>query len=649
MIEVIRELSASPSGDERFELDPDDHRLAEERRWWQAMFDQAPTGMALIGRSGQWLAVNQALCRMLDRSADELLSTRADVLTHPDDGNVGLADLGRALDGEIDQFECEKRFLRRCGEVVWTRLSVTVVRDDDGERTHLLAHLQDITAHKEAEAQLNDYAEQLQDLASRDPLTGLHNYRTFHRRLGLELSAARRDEHECSVVLFDLDNFRGINRRDRLRGDELLERVAGVVLRSCRSTDIAARIGPDEFALILPGTPASTAQAVGRRIADEVQRDGLASLSYGVGASPNDGDPDLVLLRADAEVQSAKLRLHHSGHAVSCGTVDGDGLELDTIRQFVSLARRALSADVAYLARIDGAAHTVCAVDGDAASFGLVEGGVAPRDDGLGTGSQVCVPVTLTDGREFGTLCIVSQTASATLDESRDEILRSVAEIIVEKLDHDLRDAAARRQTEEMAGMNALVSALIARDRYTGEHSRTVVRLAVAVARRMGLDEDGVRQVEQIALLHDIGKVGVPDAILQKRGPLTDREWELMREHPAIGARILAGTRTLAHLAPAVHAEHERFDGTGYPNGLVGSAIPVVSRITFACDAYDAMTTDRPYRAALQGGQAEQELRAGAGTQFDPDVVDALLEVLDQERAVMATAPDPASTREPGA
>ena len=109
--------------------------------------------------------------------------------------------------------------------------------------------------------------------------------------------------------------------------------------------------------------------------------------------------------------------------------------------------------------------------------------------------------------------------------------------------------------------------------------------------------------------------------MLQKQGRLTEGEWELMRQHPAIGERIVAATATLAHLAPAVRAEHERWDGRGYPDGLAETAIPIASRIVLACDAYHAMTSDRPYRAALGPEAAREELRSHAGSQFDPVVV----------------------------
>ncbi|MCB0866318.1 MAG: PAS domain S-box protein [Solirubrobacterales bacterium] len=182
----------------------------------------------------------------------------------------------------------------------------------------------------------------------------------------------------------------------------------------------------------------------------------------------------------------------------------------------------------------------------------------------------------------------------------------------------------------EVSGVAALVAALEARDLYTAEHSRSVVELAGGVARRLALDDATVATVQRVAALHDVGKVAVPDAILQKRGPLSPSEWELMRQHPAVGERIVASTRTLAHLAAPIRAEHERWDGKGYPDGLSGEEIPIASRITLACDAFHAMTSDRPYRAAMAPAEAEAELEANAGTQFDPTIVEALLAELSE-------------------
>jgi diguanylate cyclase (GGDEF)-like protein len=171
----------------------------------------------------------------------------------------------------------------------------------------------------------------------------------------------------------------------------------------------------------------------------------------------------------------------------------------------------------------------------------------------------------------------------------------------------------------------ALASALEERDRYTGEHSESVVDLTARVGEALAITADEIEQVRTAALLHDIGKVGVPDEILHKPGKLDEREWEIMRQHPVIGERILRAIPGFGAVARMVRHEHECWDGRGYPDGLSGNAIPVGSRIILACDAYHAMTSDRPNRKAMQHADAMSELTGNAGTQFDPDVIQALV------------------------
>jgi diguanylate cyclase (GGDEF)-like protein/putative nucleotidyltransferase with HDIG domain len=175
------------------------------------------------------------------------------------------------------------------------------------------------------------------------------------------------------------------------------------------------------------------------------------------------------------------------------------------------------------------------------------------------------------------------------------------------------------------AVVEALASALLERDRYTGEHSESVVEMARTVATTLGLDGDEVERIAMAALLHDIGKVAIPDRILNKPGRLDAAEWDLMREHPVIGERILRAIPGMGAVARIVRHEHERFDGSGYPDGLHGEQIPIGSRIILACDTYSAMTTSRPYRDAMPHGDAVAELARCAGTQFDPKVTEALI------------------------
>ena len=169
-------------------------------------------------------------------------------------------------------------------------------------------------------------------------------------------------------------------------------------------------------------------------------------------------------------------------------------------------------------------------------------------------------------------------------------------------------------------------------DEYTGHHTEDVVALSVAVAEELGVDEDILRATEMGALLHDIGKIAVPDEIINKPGPLDDEEWAIMKTHTVEGERMLQQVGgLLSSVGLVVRASHERWDGGGYPDGLAGDAIPVAARIVSACDAFNAMTTDRSYRKALPLEVAVAELHKNSGTQFAPDVVVALVGVVTRD------------------
>ncbi len=192
-------------------------------------------------------------------------------------------------------------------------------------------------------------------------------------------------------------------------------------------------------------------------------------------------------------------------------------------------------------------------------------------------------------------------------------------------LDEVEQALALGEETPHRDVVEALAVALLERDRYTGEHSESVVEMAGSVARSLGLSPVEIERVRAAALLHDVGKVAIPDAILHKPAPLDEQEWQLMAQHPVIGERILRVIPGLGSVARIVRHEHESWNGTGYPDGLAGEDIPIGSRIILACDAYHAMTTDRPYRAAMSYGEAIEELLRSAGRQFDPRVTQTLV------------------------
>jgi HD-GYP domain-containing protein (c-di-GMP phosphodiesterase class II) len=189
------------------------------------------------------------------------------------------------------------------------------------------------------------------------------------------------------------------------------------------------------------------------------------------------------------------------------------------------------------------------------------------------------------------------------------------------RIDHELELRDAYRGTAFLLG-----DVVEADDGYTGEHSRDVVELTLSVADELDLSERDRRDAEFAALLHDVGKLRIPNEIINKAGPLNPEEWEVVKRHTIEGERLLHRVGgLLGEIGKIIRSCHERHDGTGYPDGLAGDEIPRVARIVACCDAYNAMTTDRSYRKALPQAEAVAELRRGSGTQFHPDVVEALI------------------------
>ena len=358
----------------------------------------------------------------------------------------------------------------------------------------------------------------------------------------------------------------------------------------------------------------------------------------------------LVSLRAAVPVAAAEAE-HAAGPAAPPTAAE-------IIQRATELARDQLGMQIGFVSEIAGGHEVVRAIAGET-RVDLVRGTSVPLEEtycrkvlagelpniirdaandervrdlaqtrALEVGAYIGVPLELPGGGIYGMLCCLSHEPAPSLDERDLRFLQTFAGIVADQLAREELERRTRRLQGSAATTRALIAALEARDHYTGSHSESVVSLARGVATELGLPDDEVAIAEQVAMLHDVGKVGVPDSVLQKPGPLDEVEWRIMREHPAIAERIIAAVPGLAHLAPAVRAEHERWDGGGYPDGLTGEEIPLVSRITLCCDAYDAMTSDRPYRAAMTREAAIAELRANASGQFDPRVVAALLKIL---------------------
>jgi len=243
------------------------------------------------------------------------------------------------------------------------------------------------------------------------------------------------------------------------------------------------------------------------------------------------------------------------------------------------------------------------------------------RDPNTDPRSELAVPIML-DGSVWGVLNIEAVEPNAFTEA--DAVL---VEAVAASLGTALHRAEIQADLEHAftTTLAVLTSTVEAKDNYTANHGEDVAVLAERVALGMGLTSSQARDVRYAAMLHDVGKIAVPSEILCKPGPLTDEEWKVMRSHAAVGGDLVGRIDAFAHLAAVVRASHERLDGAGYPDGLVGEQIPLGARIISACDTYDAIVTDRPYRSARTPAEAVAELELVSGSQLDGQVVAALI------------------------
>jgi diguanylate cyclase (GGDEF)-like protein/putative nucleotidyltransferase with HDIG domain len=463
-----------------------------------------------------------------------------------------------------------------------------------------------------------------EELAARDPLTGLLNRRELHEHLCREIERGRRHGGQFGLMLIDLDGFKQVNdTRGHSAGDEVLRRVAAALEQSTRGSDVAFRMGGDEFAVLLTDTSEerTAVKAAERTRAQIAEVDGRVSASYGLAQWPADGpDDDALLAAADIRLYAMKAaRERRKDGAEACQLPGCCRDRASRVAVLSRLSRR--------LAQVEDA-RDVLNVAAEELNKGFPCYTVAAVGDGVGgavrPASGTAFPIHV-GGRPWGALRVVPR-AHDVHEEDTLLLDAAVSQIGLALQLGELLDRVERTFTDTVA---VLSGALEAKDAYTAAHTREVAELAERVGERLGMSGSDLRNLTHAALLHDIGKIAIRGDVLNKPGPLTDAEFEEIKQHTLAGVRMLERVEELDAVLPMIRSAHERWDGCGYPDRISAEAIPLGARIICACDAFHAMVSHRPYRDALPLTEAVAEMRRCAGTQFDPIVVDALLTVLD--------------------
>jgi diguanylate cyclase (GGDEF)-like protein/putative nucleotidyltransferase with HDIG domain len=429
-----------------------------------------------------------------------------------------------------------------------------------------------------------------QEQAMTDGLTGLKTHRFFMESLSAEWKRATRAGRPFSLVLIDLDRFKFVNDfYGHLEGNQVLQRVSKILEENCRRSDVVARYGGDEFVLLMPETNMEQARQLSNKLRAMVASEPLLSErnisgSFGIASYPVHGStPQELVQVADSAMYLSK---HQGGNAVSSAEHfdhnEAKRWKKDVLESYLGVTvKQALKTGPEALDEICQRLHqftkTLAATDNaDSNGNPDLENNSVP----------------------------VETEASADL-----EGLKSLPPAVKETL-------------------TSLAAAVDAKDRFTNEHSQRVSRYAVALAEALELSADEIEEIRFAAVLHDVGKIGVPDTIINKNGPLNPEEWDLMQQHVHFGVRILEPFPKIVRIREMVEHHHEFFDGSGYPDGAAADAITMGARILALADAYDTITTDRAYKRARSSEEALAEIERCGGAQFDPKLVATFVEAI---------------------
>lgn len=399
-----------------------------------------------------------------------------------------------------------------------------------------------------------DLLEKSDEFVNTDALTLLYNHRGFQEILTNEISRAKTNKQQLSVMMMDINNITRINREQgHAKGDEVIKLVAEKVRQNVRESDIAGRYGGDELAIILPNTSSEQAKYVAEYLTyslsccfiDDI---GPIKVSVGVATYPDCAmDKEKLLILAEQAMYISKAKGYKDGMSAIISSSDFNFWDDIALKSYAEV--------------------------------------VAKRHSQLGINFE-------------------------------EELIEKFNE------DHDISDSRIWEVATSLAG------AIDAKDPYTKGHSASVSKFSEALARAINLPEKEVERITLGALLHDVGKIGIPESVLKKEGPLSDEEWVIMKQHPVIGyEKVLLPNPSLRDLIPIVKYHHERIDGKGYPEGLKNGDIPLAAKIVAIADTYHALISDRPYRKGMNIEKAFAILEEGAGTQWDADLVRTFIQI----------------------
>ena len=587
--------------------------LFQSENRFRSIFEQAAVGIAYLDLEGHWLQVNQKLCSIVGYTRGELMKLSFQDITYPEDLDTDLGLMRNMLDGQIENYTHEKRYIRKDGSLIWISLTKSLCRKPLSGPDYFITVFEDISKRKQ-----NEEALQLASLYSRSLI-----------ETSLDPLVTISTEGKITDVNIATEKVTGISRK-KLIGRDFVDFFAEPKLARAGYLKAFEQGKVIDYPLAIRHTSGV-----------------ITDVLYNASVYRNEQGEILGVLAAARDITDRKkseqeiLRL--SFHDYLTGLYNRRFFEeelkrLDTKRQ---LPLSFIMGDLNGLKLInDVFGHKegdnllvntaeilkkVCRSDDILARWGGDEFVLILPKTSIQDSEEIVARIKKECKKTVKQKIPLSLSLGASTKETS---VQSIQAIIIDAESNMYRNKLAQKERISSSVIFALEQALYEKSNETKEHIDRVRELAIKLGKSVKLYESQLNELSLLASLHDIGKVAIAETILSKEGKLTKKEWDVIKRHPEIGFNIASSSPQIAHIAKAILACHENFDGSGYPVGIAGESIPVISRIILISDAYDVMTRGRLYKDPMSKDDKIKEFKICAGSQFDPVLVEKFIVII---------------------
>lgn len=610
--------------EEKLKLALANDKLGDKEEIFRTLFEQSPLGITFGNYNNRIVEANPMFEKIIGRSKEDVIKIGWEAITYPEDLLKNLDYYEKFMTGEIDGFSMIKRYVRPDGSIVWVNMKMAPIKIADKEYISHVCIIEDISERMQTRTDLEESERSYAMLLSNLP--GMTYRCKYDRAWTMQF---------VSGGCYDLTGYRPeslLYNKELTFNDLITPYYRELLWDKWVQILYNKEIFKEEYSITTATGEVKWVYEQGQGVYDD--KDEVVAIE-GIIIDITDRkkrEDEITYLHYHDVLtglynriffEKEKVRLDSEGQyplSVIIGDINGLKLINNTIGY--SGGDKLIVTIATILKTCCREADILARTGGNEFGILLPKTGAEAADKIIKKIGDACEQYKK-DSKEEAYYISISTGVATKMNA--DELL---SDIIKDADDSMYRHKLLQNRSLHSSIIASMKSTLYEKDQKTEEHAQRLIALSKTIGQSMNLTDKQLNELELLSTLHDIGKIGISDGILNKPGKLSDEEWVEMRKHPEIGYRIAMATPELSQIADYILSHHERWDGTGYPQGLKGKEIPLLSRILAVADSYDAMTTDRPYRKALTEETAIGEIKKCSGTQFDPEIADLFLKNL---------------------